>query len=133
MSKMLTRFLVVALSVLMFAGCRSAPVHNVQDATIVSATGKQVTMEQFKQAVVRAGAALGWSMKSVSDGHIVGTLYLRDHMAQVDINYTTSAYSINYKDSSNLKYNAEDNSIHSNYNGWVQNLQRNIQAQMSLL
>ncbi len=133
MKKLFIKIFIVSLSVLMFAGCRTSAVYNVQDATIVAAADKPATMEQVQKAILRAGASLGWSMKAESEGRIIGTLFLRDHMAKVAIDYTTTSYSITYQDSSNLKYDAENNTIHSNYNGWVQNLQRNIQAQMSLL
>jgi len=52
-------------------------------------------------------------------------------MAQVDIKYSTIAYSITYKDSSNLKY--DGTKIHSNYNGWIQNLDKAIKIQLSTM
>jgi hypothetical protein len=50
---------------------------------------------------------------------------------QVDIAYTTTSYSINYKDSRGLDY--DGSSIHSNYNGWVQRLDRAIARQLATL
>ena len=47
----------------------------------------------------------------------------------VDVKYDTKNYSITYKDSSNLDYTGD--SIHKNYNGWIQNLNRGINAQLS--
>jgi hypothetical protein len=70
-------------------------------------------------------------MKAVEPGKILGTLYLRSHMAQVDIPYSKSSYSILYKNSDKLNYN--EGKIHSNYNGWIQNLDRGIKTQLSLL
>jgi hypothetical protein len=58
------------------------------------------------------------------------TLYIRDHMAKVDIRYDTSVFSITYADSDNLKYNAEKNKIHRNYNSWVQNLRGDINNEL---
>jgi hypothetical protein len=52
-------------------------------------------------------------------------------MAVVDVNYTPQTYSITYKDSSNLGYDGQ--SIHKNYNGWVQNLDKAIRAQLGAL
>jgi hypothetical protein len=51
-------------------------------------------------------------------------------MAVVDITYTLDDYSINYRDSTNLKYNPGDNSIHSSYNKWVGNLRKAIDTQL---
>jgi len=47
----------------------------------------------------------------------------------VDIPYSATNYSIKFKGGENL--NAADGSIHKNYNGWVQNLDRAIRTEMS--
>ena len=86
----------------------------------------------MKKAIIAAGAGLGWAMNSTEPGHIVGTLNVRSHGAVVDIPYTTESYSILYKDSTNLKYSSSG-TIHSNYNGWIQNLNRAIKANLAAL
>jgi hypothetical protein len=88
-------------------------------------------MDDVQKAIIRAGAGLGWQMKPVEPGLIVGTLTLRTHMAMVNVKYDAKTYSITYKDSSNLDYTGD--SIHKNYNGWVTNLDRGIQSQLSNL
>ena len=118
---------------LVIIGCRASPVYNVEDASIVSAAGKEFTEEQVRTAIMQAGSTLGWTMKPVSDGHLVGTLFLRKHMAQVDIKYTTNSYSITYKDSQELSFDEEAGTIHSNYNGWIQNLQKNIDSRLTMM
>ena len=125
--------LVVALMVvgLIFAGCRTSAVHNVQAPVIT--TSAKVTMDQVEKAIILAGGSLGWQMHKVKDGLVKGTIHLRNHNATVDIHYNTKDYSINYAGSSNLKYNSANNTIHSNYNGWVQNLDNAIRTQLSML
>jgi hypothetical protein len=130
MKKLLFKLLIVAVAAGSIIGCRSAPVYNVEDQTIV-ANVNNVKLDDVKKAIIRAGGSLGWQMKADKPGHMIGTLHLREHMAQVDISYSTKSYSITYKDSQNLKYDGTN--IHSNYNGWVQNLQRNIDVQLSTL
>ncbi len=110
-------------------GCRTAPVYNVTEAPIN--TSEKATAVDVKKAILSAGASLGWQMKEVEPGHIVGSLFLRRHSAVVDIPYTTESYSITYKDSTELNYDGSN--IHSNYNGWVQNLDRAIQARLSAI
>ena len=107
--------------------CRAAPVMDVVDAPVATA-GKKLTAEQVKVAIMRAGASLGWQMKEAQPFLLEGTLNLRSHMAQVNIPYSAERYSIVYKDSSNLNYDGTN--IHSNYNGWVQNLDRAIKTQL---
>lgn len=123
---------VVALVAVMalVTGCRTAPVYNVDNAP-VSTTSGNASMDQVRDAIVQAGVSLGWQMKPVKPGLIIGTLNLRTHMAQVDINYNTQAYSIHYKASNNLKYDGAN--IHSNYNGWVERLDQAIRARLSPL
>lgn len=115
-------------------GCRGGgPIYNVKDAPITTATGKEVTLEQVTKAIVEAGAGLTWTMAVVKPGQIVGTLNLRSHTAVVDITYNTKTYDITYKNSVNLKYNAEKNTIHANYRGWIMNLDNAIKGRLTAL
>ncbi|HSV70365.1 MAG TPA: hypothetical protein VLI72_09650 [Methylibium sp.] len=102
---------------------------NVSDAAVSSASGKPLSQEHVRSAIVRAGAALGWQMKDERPNLLVGTLQLRSHTAVVEIPYSPSAYSIKYRSSVDL--NEKDGQIHKNYNGWIQNLTRGITAQLS--
>lgn len=121
--------LIIAVTSLLviLAGCRSNPVFNITDAPIEIESKHSST--DIKKAIIRAGAGLGWQMEAEKAGHIVGTLYLRTHVAIVDIKYTNKNYSITYKSSENLGYDGKN--IHKNYNSWVQNLNRSIQAQLT--
>ncbi len=113
------------------AGCRVAPVMDIVDAPVIEPGGGQkLTAEQVKLAIQRAGATLGWQIKEVQPFLLEGTLNLRSHMAQVNIPYSAQRYSIVYKDSQNLNYDGKQ--IHSNYNGWVQNLDKAIKVQMGI-
>jgi len=124
------KLLFVALALMFFASCRTAPIYNVDHQAIATPAGKSLTMKQVRAAIVRAGASRGWAMKDAGPGHLVGTLHLRTHVAVVDIRYTTKYYSIHYKSSKNLRYDGKH--IHSNYNGWIENLQHDITTQLTL-
>ena len=123
-------FAVVVVLGLVLAGCRSNPVYNVSGAPVTTST-RNYSMSDVRGAILQAGASLGWQMKDVKPGLIVGTLVIRDHMAQVDIPYNRTSYSIIYRDSQNLNYDGVN--IHSNYNGWIQRLNGAINAQLSRL
>lgn len=131
MSTFAMRILAVAVVVLAVAGCRSATVYNVEHSPLN--TNKPMTATQVQGAIKRAGATLGWSMRDVAPGHIEARLPVRSHVAVADILYNAKDFSIKYKDSTNLNYDAKDNTIHSNYNGWIQNLQKAIAAQTSTM
>lgn len=132
MRHVLSAMLVVGLAVVMMTGCRGGgQIYNVKDAPITTATGKEVTLEQVTKAIVEAGAGLKWTMAVVKPGQIVGTLNVRSHTAVIDIAYDTKTYNITYKDSVNLKYDADKQTIHENYRGWVQNLDNAIKGRLT--
>ena len=128
--KFRSSLVLAGIVVALLGGCRSAAIYNVSAEPVVA--NKPVSMDDVQKAIVRAGAGLGWQMKPVEPGLIVGTLNLRTHMAMVDIRYDTKTYSITYKDSSSDLY-YDGKSIHKNYNGWIQNLDRGIRTQLSNL
>ena len=132
MKKLLMLTIAFVLSVT-FLGCGTPPVYNVNNNAIAVAADKKASMSDVEKAIIRAGGGLGWIIKKEKEGLLKGTLVLRTHTAVVAITYNTQEYSINYESSINLDYNAENNTIHSNYNGWIQNLNKAIQVQLSLL
>jgi hypothetical protein len=120
--------LILAASFIVLAGCRAAaPIYDVVAAPVV--TSKPVTMEAVRNAIVVAGSGLGWRMEPRTPGTITGILDLRDHRAVVEVTYDTKTYNIKYKDSSNLNYSGT--TIHKNYNGWVENLDKAIRVQLA--
>jgi hypothetical protein len=131
MSSSVVKFFAIALFALAVSSCRTATVYNVDNATLNAP--KTVTMAQVEGAIKRAGGSLGWQMRDVGRGHLEARLPIRDHLAVADIYFTDKDFSIHYKDSNNLHYDKADNTIHSNYNGWIKNLQNAIIAQTSAL
>lgn len=133
--RVFNQLIFLAVAMVLFVGCRTTPVFNVKDATIHTASGKEPTLEDVTKAIVSAStnSTPAWNMTVVKPGHIVATLNNRTHMAQVDINYTTKGYSITRKDSADLQYDAEKGTIHPSYNKWIQILDSNIRAKVSML
>ena len=128
----MNRFSIAAMLVLAvaIAGCTSVPIMNVDDAAVPTTSGKPLTQEQVRAAIIRAGSALGWQMKDEGPNKMVGTLVLRTHSAVVDIPYSATNFSIKYRSSVNL--DESGGNIHKNYNGWIQNLHRGINTQLAL-
>lgn len=113
------------------AGClRCEHILNVTDAVVAAPAGRPLSADQVKASIVRAGAALGWQIREEASGKLVGTLILRSHTAVVDIPYSATSYSIQYKSSIDLSEG--DGQIHKNYNGWIRNLTKGINAQLLL-
>ncbi|ELV3466316.1 TPA: hypothetical protein QH250_002915 [Enterobacter asburiae] len=123
--KKIVKWCAAAVFVGALAGCaRTAPIAQVH--SIVS-TGH--TADQVKTAIMKAGQKRDWIMTETGPGMIKGRLQSRDHSVQVSIPYTATSYSINYENSLNLK--AADGKIHKNYNRWVNNLDHDIQLNLS--
>ena len=118
-----------AALLLLMTGCRSASVLDVVTAPVT--TTNPVSMSNMESAIIGGGIGLGWRMVPQGPGQIEGVLSLRDHRAVVTVIYDTKSYSIKYKDSSNLKYDGK--SIHKNYNGWVENLDKAIRSNLAAL
>ena len=88
-----------------------------------------LSLEQVEEAIVSGSADRGWTPKVIKAGHVEAHLYIRTHTAVVDIVFNTSAYSITYKESSNLDY--KNHKIHRNYNRWVANLNQALQRSLA--
>lgn len=110
------------------AANRTAPIRNVSESPVVAVSGQTLSAADVERAIRRAGAQLGWTMRTVRPGLIEATLVLRTHTATVDIPYSQKSYSIQYKTSTNLQ--ADGNVIHQNYNNWIDNLDRGIRVQL---
>ena len=116
------------------AGCRTSEIYNVQQAALSSP--QQAQMLEVENAIKRAGEGLGWHVRRADPdrpGHLIARLPIRSHVAVVDIRHDTETFSIDYRDSTNLNYDAEDGVIHSNYNGWIRNLRDAIVREASAL
>ncbi|MDO8355660.1 MAG: hypothetical protein E8D51_09915 [Nitrospira sp.] len=132
MKQLLSGILVACLAVVIVTGCRGAgQIYNVKEAPIASSTGKELTLDQVGKAIVDAGIGLRWIMVITKPGQIVATQNARSHTAIVDIAYDTKTYSMTYKDSVNLNYNAEKQTIHEAYSGWIRNLDNAIKGRLA--
>ncbi len=123
--------LVAALAV---AGCRAETVYNPTDIAYAPAATqtRALTETDYKNAIIRAGSKRGWTFQDAGPGHLVGNLAVRGkHFATVDVFYDAKSFSIKYKDSRNLNYDPGKNQIHPNYNSWVNNLQQDIQSEVT--
>ncbi|MCP3897975.1 hypothetical protein, partial [Moraxella sp.] len=89
----------------------------------------QNSTDQVKSAIFEAGLKRGWIMTPAGAGVINGRMASRGYSVNIRINYSASAYTINYVSSTNLR--ARRGSIHRNYNRWVNNLDNDIQLQLA--
>jgi hypothetical protein len=97
---------------------------NIENSPITST--QQLSTADVERSIIEGGRVRGWRMSVIAPGHIEAVIYVRTHVARVDILFGTTSYSITYKGSENLDY--KDGRIHRNYNKWIRNLDSDIQA-----
>lgn len=120
------------LAVVAVMGCKGgAQIYQVKEAPVQTASGKVPSLEQVQKIIIESGVKLGWVMAVVKPGEIQGTRNVRIHSAVVTIPFTEKNYSVLYKDSTNLKYNAAAQTIHQEYTYWIQELDNEIRARLT--
>ena len=133
MKRMGWRAVAVCLALVGMIGCRgSGQVYQVKDAPVVAA---------FRESAQYGSGSKGNHRRRCRRGMANGSpearrdcryaLNVRSHQAVVSIPYTAKAYSILYKDSSNLKYDEAAQTIHENYASWIQRLDGAIRSRLS--
>lgn len=130
-SNLLGMTLIVISTLLVLSCSRTAPIYNIEDTPYPTWQEENVTKIDISKAIRKAGGSLSWIMQEKDNGHIQGTLLIRNHTAIVDIYYDDSKYSIAYKDSKDLQYSGAE--IHKSYNKWVKNLHKRINYYLSQL
>ena len=120
------RYVLLSLALVLIGagGCRST-VAEVKDEPFFGAT-KNADLNQVTQKIIEAGQRRRVNMQVIAPGHIEATYAKRNVKAVMDIKYNTERFSITYKDSYGLSYDAADNTINSHYNSWVKNLKADI-------
>lgn len=84
----------------------------------------KVTSEQMKSAIIKAATAQEWVVTPLGEGQLSATYRKRDYMAKIAIRYAPTFYTINYADSTRMRY--KGTSIHPTYNKLIKALQLNI-------
>lgn len=83
-----------------------------------------VSSTQVQNAIVSAAKEQQWVVSAEGDGQLSAVYTKSDYMAKIAIKYAPTFYTINYADSSRMRYDGK--SIHPTYNKLIKALQRNI-------
>jgi hypothetical protein len=113
-------------------GCTSNPLRNLQDQMVPNRLdGTTQTVAKVEKGILAGCIDKGWSCNVVNEGLIEASLSVRQHRALAQIPYSAGNYSIVYQDSQMLDYNGKRNTIHRNYNRWVNNLDDAISKRLA--
>lgn len=128
----------VFAAAIFLVGCGRAtvPIVNYNEVPIATISPKGMSLNQVKKAIVAAAVAKGWTLDDKGPGKMTATLVVRHkHTVVVLITYTTTTFSINYVDSTDMKYGTRDGepAIHPAYNEWVKELEQTIAVEIRAL
>ncbi|TLM75654.1 hypothetical protein ACONUD_16200 [Microbulbifer harenosus] len=125
--------LLLVFATFWLAACTSHPLMNVYDRPVPDRLdGKSQNAETVAKAIHAGCIDKGWTCREVSPGVIDASITVRKHRANAEINYNAQRYSITYKNSHLLDYNERRNTIHRNYNRWINNLDHAIAKSLVL-
>ncbi|WP_394173835.1 putative periplasmic lipoprotein [Thalassotalea litorea] len=120
----------IILVTLTLAGCaKTQPVYNVSEHAVPA----NVESSKVQDSIIDALKYKRWTIEEKKPGEVVANIYVRSHQARIRITYDTQNYNIEYVDSSNLKYSEQKNTIHRNYNKWIQLLEQEIDTRLNNL
>lgn len=125
--------LMVAAGAMALTACTSHPLMNLQDRIVPNRLdGSEQTADRVQRGILAGCLDKGWTCREVTSGLIQASIDVRKHQAIADIAYDADSYSITYKSSQMLDYNSRRNTIHRNYNRWVNNLDAAIKKRLTL-
>jgi hypothetical protein len=136
------RALVIGATVLAASAAHAqrtpVPIIDHPNVVVAAGSGKGVSQESLRQAIISGGASgpRKWTIVPAGDGKTLkGTYIVRAHTVVVDIVPGPGSYSLKYADSTNMKYGMDFGKpvIHPFYNDWVQQLVRAIDAEVKKL
>ncbi len=116
-------------AIFILTGCGINKVYNVPSKTFNEKPENQTVYN----AIIKAGEYLGWNMKQVDNNTIIGNLVIREHIAKIQITFDKNSYNIKLLEAQNLNYDKSNNTIHNNYNGWIRNLENQIDSKLIVL
>lgn len=128
-----TGFLASILSVALVAGAPTAladdPIKDIIDHEVPALKdGTRIAVSDVERAILDACARRRFVASVVSPGEITARWENRGHWFDVAITYTDATYSIRYKDSQRMDYNAAKRRIDDAYNEYVAALTEHIEA-----
>lgn len=127
MKKLFNIALLITVGIFLI-GCGTSKVLNINKTY-----KKDNNLKKMEEVILKAGKQLTWNMSIKKEGKIIGDIVVRGHSAKIEVLYDKNSYKINYINSTNLQYDSVNNTIHSNYNGWINNLSVTINNELEEL
>jgi hypothetical protein len=128
----------VPLAFVFFTACSvtSVKLRDIDNAVISGFGSKPQTLNDVRDALIRAAAIKGWGIEDLELGQAIGRIVVRGkHHVTVNITYSNEKISMIYADSVNMGYQVRDDGkyIHLNYNKWIYELLRTMRKELAQL
>lgn len=107
------------------AGCRTAPIRDVDHAPLPSAP-----LDARQQQIERAALMQGWEIQHIAPNLMIATKRRGRHVASTMIEFDRDSYSIRLRNSVALRQT--DDRIHKTYNDWVERLEYSIRREADM-
>jgi len=112
------------------------PIIDHDNVPVAVAPGKMASPASVKEAIIAAARNKAWEVTEQSSGKLVATLHVRGkHTVVTEITYNAENFSLKYRDSTNMKYEAAGKdgkpAIHPFYNRWVIELKDAITKELA--
>ena len=133
MKRTILIFAAMLLTVSTAAFGATKPIMNIEDVAVPAKLDLSTySLEEVRDAIAAGCRLRGWSASMDGDSQMKCSILVRGkHYAEGRIPFSETSYSIIYSDSRVLKYDAEKQRIHRNYNKWVILLSEAIQRQFA--
>ena len=106
------------------------PIKDIDEAVPALKDGARIGVADVQQAILDACKRRKFDAKVDSEGAITARWTHGSHWFDIAIAYTDSNYSIRYKDSARMDYNAAKRRIDDSYNEYVAGLNEHIEADL---
>lgn len=97
---------------------------------VEASNGIPPSAARIKAAILHAGKSRGWTVADSEPGRITLRYAPRTHEVVVAVRYDDNGFKIEYVSSKEMNYEIKRGKpeIHGNYNRWIGNLEKDIQA-----
>jgi hypothetical protein len=104
-------------------------VANIDEPVPALKDGRRIAVNDVEKSILEACKARRFICMVTEPGLISGRyVHNQNYLAEVSIPFSEQAFSIRYKDSVGMGYNAEKKKIKDDYNVWVEALAEHITA-----
>ncbi|HKV96147.1 MAG TPA: hypothetical protein VJR90_01480 [Gammaproteobacteria bacterium] len=115
---------------LLLTACIPVPLQHYDNMPAVGFENQPLDIKQLERAIYVGAYNEGWTAVTVAPGHIVATHVETPRSVSVDILYDAHTYSIHYKNTQDMNYDAATGKIDPRYNRWTADLRDSINAAM---